>query len=141
MNVVNPAIKTRTVLPTGNDKEVKGSGHRSSGKMVEGNFKNIEHPGNPHSFLYREFRGQSPIFYCFYENVDYEIPIEVANHLNQVGEKQMEWANPSGIIDPILNNVKTANPILGGSGFESPDSIYKVKRIRNRFAFIIKKYK
>jgi len=86
---------------------------------VKGIFKNIEVPGSGISFPYRgNWKGPVKQF-TFFDGLEYEIPRELADHLNNnCAYIQMKWVAPDG-------SETTAKPIESPAMPEHRKEIHK----------------
>jgi hypothetical protein len=65
-------------------------------KMVKGIFKNIECPGAMHTFHFRKYKEPVKTYYLM-DGGEYELPIEVVEHLNQnCAYKNPKWVSSEG---------------------------------------------
>jgi len=95
-------------------------------KMIKGIFRNLETPGCGVSFPLRLNKG--PVKqWTFFDNGEYEIPIDVAQHLNRnCAYKSYKWVSDDG------SSTVTGKPLINSS---MPNFRKVVDKITHRFAF------
>lgn len=95
---------------------------------VKGIFRNIEYPGTGISFPFRKgWKGPIKNF-TFFDGLEYEVPITLAEHLNNnCAYKTLKWVSSDGI-------ESTAKPVGPAT---MPNYAQKVGKVKNRFMFQI----
>ena len=103
-----------------------------------GTFKNIESPGSPLSFSFRQGWRDSPQFYTLMDGFDYELPKIVIDHINGETEwksctyKKDKWITVDG-------RETSANPInISSPSVSMPTIARKIGETKNRFMFLRK---